>query len=128
MKRILVVDDDPAVRRLLGEVLRPHYLVVMASNGQEALDSIRHRPPDGIVLDMMMPVMDGWTFLRAWRQAPYCARMPVVVVSAEPSACDEGRRLGAQACVTKPFDVNILVAAVDQMFADKRPKVMAASD
>ncbi|MGI9147957.1 MAG: response regulator [Chloroflexota bacterium] len=118
MKRILVVDDDPAVRNLLTEVLQEHYIVSVATNGEEALNCIRQRRPDGVVLDMMMPIMDGWTFLRARRREPADAQVPVVVVSAEPRACEEGRRLGATACVAKPFDLERLYAAVDQLFTD----------
>jgi two-component system chemotaxis response regulator CheY len=116
MKRILVVDDDPAVRRLLTEMLCERYAITLASNGAEALDSIRQQPPDAVVLDMMMPVMDGWTFLSAYRRQPASAEVPVVVVSGEPSACEDGRRLGARACVPKPFDVDRLRAVVDQLF------------
>jgi two-component system, chemotaxis family, chemotaxis protein CheY len=128
MKRILVVDDDPAVRKLVREVLQGHYTVEVATNGQEALDSIHCRQPDAVVLDMMMPVMDGWAFLRACRQAPYCSEVPVLAVSGEPSACEDGRRLGARACLTKPFDVNVLSDAVDHLFVVEAPKIMAATD
>ena len=114
-KRVLVVDDDPAVRKLITAVLRDHYSVTVASNGAEALESMRQRLPDAVVLDMMMPVMDGWTFLIARRDQPGYARVPVMVVSAEPTACEDGRRLGAAACMAKPFDLDRLAAAVEAL-------------
>jgi two-component system, chemotaxis family, chemotaxis protein CheY len=115
MKRILVVDDDPAVRNMLTEVLQERYAVIEASNGAEALDAMRQGPPDAVVLDMVMPVMDGWTFLRAYRTQPRFAQVPVMVVSAEPTACEDSRRLGAQACVPKPFDLDSLASALDRL-------------
>ncbi len=121
MKRILVVDDDPSVRGLLIEVLQEQYAVSVACNGEEALEVIRQHRPDAVVLDMMMPVMDGWAFLEARRGQPLDAQVPVVVVSAEPTACAEGRRLGAAACVRKPFDLDRLYAAVSQLFDGDMP-------
>lgn len=118
MKRILVVDDDPDVRQVLTEVLRDHYAVTVAANGAEALDAMRQGPPDAVVLDMAMPVMDGWTFLRAYRGHPRFAQVPVMVVSAEPTACEDGRRLGAQACVPKPFDLDNLASALDRLVGE----------
>ena len=122
MKRILIVDDDAVVRELLTQVLHEQYTVVVACNGAEALDSIRDRRPDAIVLDMMMPVMDGWTFLRARRGEPEFAKIPVMVVSGEPQACQDGKRLGALACVPKPFDIDSLLSAVWRLVrpADQR--------
>ncbi|SRR6266581_4050213 len=117
MKRILVVDDDPAMRSLLMAVLQEQYVVSVATNGAEALKAMRQRPPDAIVLDMMMPVMDGWTFLKVRRQEPRDAQVPVMVVSAEPTACEDGLRLGASACVPKPVDLDSFYAAVDQLLS-----------
>ncbi|MDQ6670278.1 MAG: response regulator [Chloroflexota bacterium] len=117
MKRILVVDDDPAVRKLVTDVLCEHYAVTVAGNGAEALELVRQAPPDAILLDMMMPVMDGWTFLEVYREQSQCEQIPVVVVSAEPGACD-GQQLGVHACVSKPFDVDRLKATVEQLFTE----------
>jgi CheY-like chemotaxis protein len=120
VKRILVVDDDAAMRELLIETLQDDYVVSVASNGVEALDALQSFAPDAVVLDMVMPVMDGWTFLRVCRETPLGANVLVMVVSAEPSACQDGLRLGAQACVSKPFDIHHLSAAVRQLFARTR--------
>jgi len=109
VKQILVVDDDLQIRELLSDVLQESYGVTLAANGREALVWIRQYPPDAIILDMRMPVMDGETFLLERRKQPACASVPVMVVSAEPRACQEGRRLGAEACIPKPFDVDVLL-------------------
>ena len=115
MKQILVVDDDPVMREVLHDVLSDDYAVTLATNGAEALASICHDAPDAVVLDMMMPVMDGRAFLMARRRLPSCAAVPVMVVSAEPRACVEGTRLGAQACVPKPFDIDRLLTELDHL-------------
>src|SRR4051794_34318394 len=120
MKQILVVDDDPGVRELLQDVLRDEYTVTLATNGAEALASIRQDAPDAVVLDMMMPVMDGRAFLVARSGLPDCAAVPVMVVSAEPKACEVSRQLGAQACIAKPFDVDRLLQEVDHLLVPPR--------
>jgi CheY-like chemotaxis protein len=114
VKRILIVDDNPAVRKLVTEILRERYLLTEAQDGAEALASIQREPPDAVILDMMMPVMNGWTFLLKHAALPVALRMPVIVVSGEPSACEDGMRLGAQACLPKPFDVDSLLATIEQ--------------
>ncbi|HEY0583495.1 MAG TPA: response regulator [Chloroflexota bacterium] len=115
MKQILVVDDDPGVRELLRDVLSEDYAVALATNGVEAIASIRQEVPDAVVLDMMMPIMDGRSFLLACRRQPECADLRVMVVSAEPRACQDGQQLGAQACVPKPFDIDRLLKEIQRL-------------
>jgi CheY-like chemotaxis protein len=70
-KCVLVVDDDYTIRELISDVLqRKGYYVEMADNGQQALAQVRLTQPDAIVLDLMMPVMDGWAFLEQYRTEP----------------------------------------------------------
>lgn len=66
-----------------------------------------------------MPVMEGRTFLVACRRQPRCARVPVILVSGESTACEDAKRLGAQACILKPFDVDRLAEGVDRLFTGK---------
>ena len=83
MTRVLIVDDDATIRGLISELLVDEgYVVVGASDGAQALQCARDAPPAAIVLDLMMPVLDGWGFLRACRQQSMCRGVPVVVVSA----------------------------------------------
>jgi CheY-like chemotaxis protein len=130
MTRILVVEDDDAIRGLLSEVLRDDgYQVREATNGVEALATVRESPPDLIVLDLMMPVMNGWTFLEECRRSDSCADIPVVVTSAShdlPRTADKLRTMGVRTCLTKPFDVDGLLALVE-LYAPTDPDDRAAA-
>ena len=79
--------------------------------GAEALAKACQQPPQAIVLDLMMPVMNGWDFLAAWHCQPTSQAVPVVVISAGYHEADQAP-LGAQAYLTKPFDIDRLVATV----------------
>jgi CheY-like chemotaxis protein len=118
MPQILVVEDDPAIRELVSEVLRDDgYEVREAGNGAEALDKLRDAPPDLIVLDLMMPVMDGWTFVEECRRQDWCGEVPIIVTSAShdlPRTADHLRELGVRTCLAKPFDVDALLALVER--------------
>ena len=98
MPRILVVEDDEAIRGLVTEVLRDDgYEVSEAANGAEALDYVGGHQPDLIVLDLMMPVMDGWTFVEECRRINRCSEVPIVVTSAShdlPKTAERLRRYG----------------------------------
>jgi DNA-binding response OmpR family regulator len=109
---ILVVDDMSSVRQLLREYLTEQgYRVLTADNGQEALNIARHDPPDLILLDIMMPKMDGYQFLRQFRQE---RRTPVIVITAREEETDAvlGLELGADDYVIKPFRMRELVARI----------------
>ena len=100
---VLVVDDDPEVRQRLRAVLeRNGWSVGEAGNGREALDKVAHGPPRAILLDLTMPVMDGFAFLRALRARPGCDAIPVVVFSARDlSAQDRADLAGADKVLDK---------------------------
>jgi CheY-like chemotaxis protein len=108
VRQVLVVEDDDDIRELLAALLMDAgYEVQTASNGLEALRAALASPPDVIVLDLMMPVMNGWEFLRAQGSDPRLARIPVVAVSASfPS--DE---VDVSARVAKPYELRTLLAA-----------------
>ena len=87
--------DDPAARARLRTVLtRNGWTVSEAGNGQEALDVVATAPPQLILLDLTMPVMDGFTFLHELRGRPGCGDIPVVVLTARDLDADERRQLG----------------------------------
>lgn len=117
-KRILIVEDDPAVRRLLEVALRLHYDVDLAENGAVALARVAHPPPiDLIICDVMMPELNGFDFARRLRLIPEARGVPFVFLTAknEPAGVIEGIRLGARQYLTKPFKVDDLLAKVQKL-------------
>lgn len=114
-KRVLVVDDDDATREAVRTILElSDYLVDTAVDGAEALEKVRTNRPDAVLLDLMMPVMDGWKFMEACRSDPTCVQLPVVVLSAARNASESAAALGSHGCVLKPFDIRDLLDAVEQ--------------
>jgi CheY-like chemotaxis protein len=116
--RVLVVDDDPVIRSTVAELLTDEgYRVQQAGDGAEALEIIRVAAPDAIVLDLMMPVLDGWAFVDHCRGEPGCADVPIVVMSATHALHETAQRLhamGVRAVLAKPFDVDALIAIVQR--------------
>jgi CheY-like chemotaxis protein len=113
-KAVLVVEDDADVRAAIGLLLETHgFPVIEAEHGAAALDALRGNHGVGVVLlDLMMPVMDGWTFRDLQRREPAIATVPVVVVSADATARDTARELRADAWIAKPVDFDRLVEVV----------------
>jgi CheY-like chemotaxis protein len=119
---ILVVDDDPAIRDVVVDILEmSDYRVKTASNGAEALAEVRADRPRAILLDLMMPVMDGWEFLRRRSQEPLGATIPVAVMSAARDAVVAASQMGAQAFLTKPFDMDAMLSIVGRLTASVKP-------
>ncbi|NLF51175.1 MAG: response regulator transcription factor [Leptolinea sp.] len=110
--KILVVDDQSSVRQLLQDYLTEHgFKVVTATDGQNAIYTARHEEPDLILLDIMMPRMDGYDFLRQYRQE---RQTPVIIITAREEETDAvvGLELGADDYVIKPFRMRELVARI----------------
>lgn len=104
---ILIVEDDPDILSSLAEVLREEQFdVETAANGYQALARLEAQKPDLILLDLMMPMMDGWKFLEVARQRFPRMRTPVVLLSAVHDLPAEARRLGVDAYLAKPFDLD----------------------
>ncbi len=109
---ILVVDDQSSVRQLLQEYLTEQgFRVILATDGQNALYTARRDPPDLILLDIMMPKMDGYQFMRAYRQE---RQTPIIVITAREEETDAvlGLELGADDYVIKPFRMRELLARI----------------
>ena len=123
-KRVLVVDDDRVIQQLL-EVnleLEGYEVVATASDGQEALDKIAKLAPDLVILDIMMPKMDGLEVCRRLKADPKFANIPVVLLSARAQDLDirEGLDIGANAYLTKPFDPVELLEVVGRLLKSDR--------
>lgn len=112
MKTILIVDDNPSVRTLVREYLTEQgFRVVTADNGQNALYTARSEKPDLILLDVMMPEMDGYQFISAYRKEN---DIPIILLTAKLEETDKvlGLELGADDYVTKPFGMRELLARI----------------
>src|SRR5436309_15353506 len=110
---ILVVEDDPDVRDALVLLLEGEgYAVTSARNGQEALEQLRAAPPALVLLDLMLPVMDGFEFRVQQLQDPALARVPVIVLSSGGDLTRKVEPLHVDACLSKPLDLERLLALV----------------
>lgn len=117
-KRTLVVDDDHDIAELVRLALTDEgYEVVVASNGSAALLAIETTPFDLILLDMRMPVMDGWEFARAYQARP-APRPPIVVVTAARDAGERAAEIDADGYISKPFSLEELLDAVKHHVRD----------
>ena len=113
MPSVLVVDDDPDVRVLLETYLELEgFDVLTASNGRDALLRLRHTRPSVILLDLMMPIMDGVEFRRQQQGQPLLRDIPVVCLSARHDAQQTAKRLGVAECLAKPFDLETLIGVL----------------
>jgi CheY-like chemotaxis protein len=111
---ILVVDDDDAIRQAVSEILDLEgYSVETATNGAEALDVIARGTPSLVLLDMRMPVMDGWGFARALEERGI--QLPILVMTAAQNARRWAEEIGADGFVSKPFDLTDLLSAVERL-------------
>ncbi|MBI3969739.1 MAG: response regulator [Chloroflexi bacterium] len=113
-RRILVVDDTPDIQDVIVLALAGEgYEVVTADHGAAALEIMRQWKPDVILLDLQMPVMDGWTFVRTYRQTPG-RHAPIVVMTAAYDAWDRAKQIGADDVLPKPFDLDDLFERVER--------------
>jgi CheY-like chemotaxis protein len=118
----LIIEDDPEIRDVLTEILRDEgYAVAWAANGLEALQRLRGgAPPRLILLDLMMPVMDGWEFCAELRKDAALRQIPVVVLSGAGSMDRRAGDLGAVGYFSKPMDLAALLAIVARYCGDAR--------
>ena len=116
---ILVVDDDPSIVTTVSEILDfEGYHVETAANGAEALQAVERRQPALVLLDMRMPVLDGWGFARELRQRG--VDLPIVVMTAAENAAGWAQEIDAAGYVSKPFDLDQLISTVER-FRTHRP-------
>jgi CheY-like chemotaxis protein len=111
---VLIVEDDPLIRETLGEILAEEgYRTLSARDGAEALDCLRAAAlPDLIILDLMMPVMNGWEFRAEQLRDPVLARIPVIVVSGSTQPSERAVSLQPSDFISKPVNLELLLEAV----------------
>ena len=120
MARILIAEDNAEIRALVSSILiEEGHKVSVAQNGQQALDMMIEDAPDVLVLDIMMPQMDGYTVLKELKTSGIRDTMKILVLTAKTSESDwvRGYKLGADAYVTKPFDIDELTNHVEELLA-----------
>lgn len=114
----MIVEDDRAVRETIQDVLEGDgFRVTQAANGREALDHLRRGLPRVILLDLMMPVMDGWQFRDELQRDPTYASIPVVVMSADAGLERKVARMEAAAVLQKPVTLDRLLETVRRFCA-----------
>ena len=114
-KKILLVDDEPAIIKIVRKRLEQHhYEVTTASDGLEGLERALAERPDLIITDIMMPTMDGYTFLKKLRAKPQLAGIPVIILTAKDKMQDLFLFEGIQACdyIVKPFESDMLLEKI----------------
>jgi CheY-like chemotaxis protein len=123
VSRVLIVDDEPIIRRFLADGLSgAGFEVSTARNGAEALVRAREQHSDIVLLDLLMPVMDGITFLRQRQALPPLAKVPVVVLSAAGiDALRIAARLRATAVLAKPIDLAVLSTVIQHVLGQWTP-------
>jgi len=122
--RVMVVDDDHVIRGLLEVNLEMEgHDVVTAVDGRDALDQVSATAPDLLLLDVMMPNVNGWQVAEALKTDPATRHIPIVFLSARAMEADvrKGTELGVDAYVTKPFDPIDLMDLVGRLLAERTP-------
>ncbi len=123
-KTVLVVDDEPDIRLILQARLEAAgYRVETAGNGLEALNRIRTQPPDLVILDLMLPGMDGFAVCAMLKRDQRFSHIPIVILSARSQVQDKktGASLGADAYITKPFQPQELLSTIEQLIEQRTP-------
>jgi CheY-like chemotaxis protein len=121
MGKVLVIDDDAWVRQALADALRQEgYEVVLARDGVDGLAKLQSTRPDVILLDVMMPGMDGWHFLSARLRDPDIVEIPVILMTAHAAAALAGKQAGAVKVIAKPFQLDELLDTIEQTIARSR--------
>jgi CheY-like chemotaxis protein len=121
-KTILVAEDDRTTREWLGSVLQAAgYQVILAANGQQALDLMRMGPhPDLIMLDMLMPVLDGWHFLSQLKRQTPPPPIPILIATATILTREWAQAQGCAGFIKKPFEAEQLLTEVCRCLAARR--------
>jgi len=120
MKKILIADDHAEVVELVRVTLEGEdYEIVDASNGKEALKKVRLEKPDLVLLDVVMPKMDGFEVCRKLKKDPQTKEIPIIMLTAKAQEVEKekGREVGASDYITKPFSPSALLTKIEEILA-----------
>ncbi|MEA2434290.1 MAG: hypothetical protein QOG54_1747 [Actinomycetota bacterium] len=126
MARILIAEDNAEIRALVSSILvEEGHKVGVAQNGQQALDMMMEDAPDVLVLDIMMPQMDGYTVLKELKSSGIKDTMKIMLLTAKTSESDwvRGYKLGADSYLTKPFDTDELINGIEDLLASTKEQL-----
>lgn len=116
MKKILLVEDDLSIRELLTEILEDEgYIVFSTANGFEGLESLKKTIPDLIIMDIMMPIMDGYAFRKELLKNNKLNSIPVLVMSAQSQGLDKLEAHGLTNFINKPIELSHLLDTVSSL-------------
>lgn len=114
-KRIMIVDDSPTEQKIISKAIsQPDILITIASDGEEAYQKAISEKPDLIILDVMMPVMDGFQTCRKIKSSPELKHIPIIMLTSKKEKSDEfwGKKQGADIYIRKPFKPQDLIDAI----------------
>lgn len=121
-KRILIVDDEKdLVETIVFQLEGAGYEVIAAYDGQEALEKAKKEKPDIIILDLMLPKMDGYKMCGLLKADARYHKIPIILFTARAQESDRklGEEMGADAYITKPFELEVLLAKIKELLVDK---------
>lgn len=131
MKHILMVDDNTTNLKSAAEVLQPYYQLSMAKSGKQALQFLKKNTPDLILLDLMMPEMDGYSVMEQIKLNPLTAGIPIIFLTADAEQASErrGLQMGAMDFITKPFKPEVMLGRIEKILQmeDMRKNLLGAS-
>jgi DNA-binding response OmpR family regulator len=122
-KRILLVEDDPSLLRAVSYILEKEgYEVLTATNGLDGLTKAKGENPDLLILDVMLPGIDGYEVCHRLRAEPQTAQLPILMLSAKGQAADRatGLQVGANEYLTKPVERLVLLGKVEALLGEKK--------
>ena len=118
--KILVVDDDPFICKLYELFLREEgYKTITAGNGLDALSALTEEQPDLVILDVMMPILDGMEVARQMRQNPDTEKIPILLVSASPLLPNWANSVKVESQLCKPFDLDRFLVEIRRLMTQK---------
>lgn len=119
-RKILLVDDDPKIRALLEATLMGRYEIIEASNGKETLEKVRAEKPSLVILDVLMPEMDGFEVCRILKNDPETIKIPVILLTAKKDPEDRRRGIeaGCDDYFTKPFSPRALLRRIEELLEE----------